>query len=288
MTLLDDIYKIRPMQQAEIQQAIDWAAAEGWNPGLHDAASFYAADPQGFLIGEVGSEPVATISAVRYGDSFGFIGFYIVQPAYRGKGYGLQIWQAAMRALAGRNVGLDGVVAQQANYRKSGFKLAYRNLRYQGTAQPVGNDQQPTVSLVDVTQLPFEAVIAYDRPFFPADRSRFLRSWLQQPQGVGLALLHSNELRGYGVIRPCRSGYKIGPLFADRADWAEQLFVALQAQVPPGQSIYLDVPESNPAAVALAEQHQMSLMFETARMYTGDFPDLPLDRLFGVTSFELG
>ena len=40
------------------------------------------------------------------------------------------IWNAAMDSLAGRNVGLDGVVAQQDNYRKSGFRLAYRNVRF--------------------------------------------------------------------------------------------------------------------------------------------------------------
>ncbi|HLA33082.1 MAG TPA: GNAT family N-acetyltransferase, partial [Pseudomonas sp.] len=31
------------MTRAEVDLAIDWAAAEGWNPGLHDADCFYAA-----------------------------------------------------------------------------------------------------------------------------------------------------------------------------------------------------------------------------------------------------
>ncbi|MCU0525001.1 MAG: GNAT family N-acetyltransferase [Elainella sp. Prado103] len=273
------------MDPDEIHLAIDWAASEGWNPGLYDANSFYAADPQGFWIGELGSIPIATISAVRYGASFGFIGFYIVQPDYRGQGYGLQLWQAAMQALSGRNVGLDGVVAQQNNYQKSGFKLAYRNLRYQGVS---GGDCPTDPTLVDIAQLPFEQVAAYDRSFFPDDRSTFLQSWLQQPERVACGVIHNSELVGYGMIRPCRTGYKIGPLFADRPAWAELLLTALRSQVPPAQPIYLDVPESNPAAVALAEAEQMSLMFETARMYTGDLPDLPLDRLFGVTTFELG
>jgi hypothetical protein len=46
--------------------------------------------------------------------------------------------------LAGCTIGLDGVVAQQGNYLKSGFQLAYRNIRYQGvqtkqTAPPAGS-----------------------------------------------------------------------------------------------------------------------------------------------------
>jgi GNAT superfamily N-acetyltransferase len=68
----------------------------------------------------------------RYGTMYGFLGFYIVRPEWRRHGYGLQLWQAAMKQMAGRVVGLDGVLAQQENYRKSGFKLAYRNIRYSG------------------------------------------------------------------------------------------------------------------------------------------------------------
>src|SRR5262245_51536006 len=111
-------YRVRVMTRGEVDLAVDWAAAEGWNPGLHDAHCYHAADPRGFLVGLVGNEPVATISAVKYGDSFAFVGFYIVAPAYRGKGHGLALWNAAMKTLRGRNVGLDGVLDQQANYRK--------------------------------------------------------------------------------------------------------------------------------------------------------------------------
>ena len=127
-----NVLTIRPLSRSELDIGIDWAAAEGWNPGLHDADSFHAADPQGFLVALLGDEPVGMISAVRYGRSFGFIGFYIVRPAYRGRGHGLALWQAGMQALAGRLVGLDGVVAQQHNYRRSGFSLAWNNLRCEG------------------------------------------------------------------------------------------------------------------------------------------------------------
>ena len=113
-------YIIRTMSRAEVDLAVAWAAAEGWNPGLHDAECYYTADPEGFWVGLLDGEPIATISAMKYGRSFGFIGFYIVKPEYRGKGYGFQIWKAAMDSLAGRNIGLDGVIAQQENYKKSG------------------------------------------------------------------------------------------------------------------------------------------------------------------------
>jgi GNAT superfamily N-acetyltransferase len=273
------------MVRAELNLAIDWAAREGWNPGLHDVDSFYAADPDGFLIGLLGDEPVATISVVKYGSSFGFLGFYIVRPKYRGMGYGLQIWNAGLKYLNGRNIGLDGVVDQQENYKKSGFRLAYRNIRYEG----IGDDNKhASERIVELSALPFEMIEIYDREFFPDTRSSFLKSWIKQANGRALGIVQDGELCAYGVIRKCRIGFKIGPLFADTSKLAEELLLALISELKPGEPFYLDVPEVNREAVALAQNNNMKVVFETARMYTGEVPDLPFDRLFGVTSFELG
>src|SRR5207244_678760 len=125
--------RIRVMRPDEIALAADWAAAEGWNPGLDDAACFVTVDPDGFFIGELDGAPAATISCVNYDERFAFLGFYIVRPDLRGRGHGLRMWNAAIAHAPGRTIGLDGVVAQQENYRKSGFQLAYANIRYGGT-----------------------------------------------------------------------------------------------------------------------------------------------------------
>ena len=280
-----DNYTIRTMTRQEVDIAIDWAAAEGWNPGLHDAACFYAADPGGFLIGLIGNEPVATISVVKYGESFGFLGLYIVKPEHRRKGYGMRIWNAGMALLKGRTIGLDGVIGQQDNYKKSGFALAYRNVRYQGTG---GGHFPADPDIVRLSEVPFAETCAYDKPFFPDARTQFLRCWIDQPGGMALGILRNRKLAGYGVLRACRSGYKAGPLFADSPELAERLFLALKARAPEGAPVFLDVPEVNPAAVDLVKRHDMTAAFETARMYTGKSPDLPISRLFGVTTFELG
>lgn len=278
-------YTVRAMNRQEVDIAVDWAAAEGWNPGLYDADCFYAADHNGFLIGLLEDEPIATISAVKYGASFGFLGFYIVKPQYRGKGYGMQIWNAALAYLSGRTIGLDGVVAQQDNYKKSGFTLAYRNVRYQGT----GGGHLPTDSgIVQLSTLPFEQICAYDKPFFPDQRLQFLQCWTKQPKSAALGILQDDKLAGYGVLRLCRFGYKVGPLFANSPQLAERLLLALKAYAPEDTPIYLDLPAVNPAAADLAKQHNMSVIFETARMYSGKTPQLSLERVFGVTTFELG
>ncbi|MGB1242971.1 MAG: GNAT family N-acetyltransferase [Chitinophagales bacterium] len=278
-------YTIRTMTRPEIDIAVEWAAKEGWNPGLQDADSFYAADPNGFLIGLLDGEPIACISAVQYGNSFGFIGFYIVKPEYRGKGYGIQIWNAALKYLEGRNVGLDGVLAQQENYQKSGFELAYRNIRFEGKSK---SRYPRSMALVDFSMIYFGEIQAYDSAFFPDNRDAFLQSWIRQKDSIGFGIYEEGELAGYGLIRKCRLGYKIGPLFADNAELAELLFLALTSKIPPKETFYFDTPDINKAAVSLAEKYGMTKVFETARMYNQSNPDIDLQSLFGVTTFELG
>lgn len=275
-------FVVRAASAGEVEMSVEWAAAEGWNPGWHDPQCFREADPGGFFIGEWRGEPIACIAAVAYDERFGFIGLYIVKPEFRGKGFGMRVWQHGMRYLGGRNVGLDGVVAQQENYKKSGFRLAYRNVRYQGLVRGIGCAQ-----VIAAADAPFEQLLAYDRQCFPAARERFVRAWIAQPDAVAMATVEEGRVAGYGVVRRCQAGCKIGPLFADDEDVATGLFRALAASMP-GEVIVLDVPETNPAAVALAERHGMSSVFETARMYTKETPAIAVERVFGVTSFELG
>jgi ribosomal protein S18 acetylase RimI-like enzyme len=270
------------MTPGELDLALEWAASEGWNPGNHDAHCFRAADPDGFFIGLYRAEPTGCISAVAYDANFGFIGLYIVKPEFRSKGFGIRLWQHAMAYLGNRNIGLDGVLAQQPNYKKSGFQLAYRNIRFQGVIESAAR-----ANVSSASDLPFDQLVDYDRRFFPAERVNFLTQWLQQADSVALAAVNEAQITGYGVLRACRAGYKIGPLFADNARIAEDLLVALAARSR-GETITLDVPETNPSALALAERHGMASIFETARMYTKAAPAIPLEHIFGVTSFELG
>ncbi|MGE0724224.1 MAG: GNAT family N-acetyltransferase [Alphaproteobacteria bacterium] len=270
------------MSAADLDRAVGWAAEEGWNPGRHDALAFRAADPAGFLMGRVDGAPAVSISVVRYGPDYGFLGFYIARPPHRGRGHGIRVWDAGMRYLEGATVGLDGVVAQQANYARSGFVLACRNVRYGG--RPSGAADPALTPLADV---PFDRLIAYDRRFFPAPRPSFLAVWAALPESHGLAAVADGALRGYGVVRRCTEGWKVGPLFADDEATAERLFrglVAAAGEVP----VFLDVPEVNRRAVALAGRHGLAPAFETARMYRGPAPQVDLAGTWGVTTFELG
>jgi hypothetical protein len=275
---------IRTLTPIEAEQAVDWAAAEGWNPGLVDLDCFLAQDAGLFLGAFDRGALVSVISATRYRPSFGFIGFYIARPGARGKGHGIAVWRAAMAQLKGRLVGLDGVVAQQANYRKSGFQLAWNNIRFGGEAPVL---PAPRIGIVPAATVPFAAIEALDATVFPATRPDFLCAWIGAPGHVALVRMKDGRVAGFGVIRPCRHGHKVGPLIAEDAADAEALLAGLFERVEPGQ-VFLDVPEPNGAAVALAARLGLKAVFETARMYTGSAPAVAMHQLFGVTSFELG
>ncbi|MGH8225720.1 MAG: GNAT family N-acetyltransferase [Gammaproteobacteria bacterium] len=277
-------YRVRPMRRDELDFAVELAAREGWNPGLHDADAFFAADPDGFLVGELDGTPIGCVSAVRYGRDFGFLGFYIVVPAHRGRGYGMPLWQAALKRLGSQNIGLDGVIEQQDNYRKSGFRFAYSNIRYEWRDHSRASGSPS--ALVRIKSA--DEIARYDRLCFPVPRRAFLDAWLRMSESVEFAWCEAGVMRGYGVIRRCREGWKIGPLFADTREIAEALLFALSSEAKTAEPIYLDVPEVNADAMRLAADYGMKEVFGTARMYNKQAPYISLQRIYGVTTFELG
>ena len=290
----DGTYEIRPMSRDDLAFAVDLAANEGWNPGLHDAECFYATDPNGFFIGLLDGEPISCISVVKYPNNYAFLGFYIVKESYRGKGYGYKIWQHAMQYVEGYTIGLDGVLAQIKNYEKSGFVLSHQNARYQGIASSTNSIDDSR--LVDLSDIPFDTLASYDEAIFGFERTAFLKLWISRPQTIAIGLTNSddaNGLSGYAVARPCREGYKIGALFADNARDAEALFTEISSRIPDGTTIFLDIPDEtkNAEAKTLVDNHQMQAVFATARMYRagkGQVDNIPYDKWFGVTTFELG
>ena len=277
------IVGIKQMLLQEMPFAINAAESEGWNPGLYDADAFYHTDPTGFLIAKLEGEAVGCISAVAYNDQYGFIGFYIVVPECRGKGYGIALGKAALGNLGDRNIGLDGVLEKQAIYKNCwGFSYAYKNIRFQGKA-----GIRKIVSTLPIAGVDFNKLVRYDHEVFLFPRLEFLRRWLFQADSFGYYLENEDTILGYGIVRKCVTGYKVGPLFADNEAIAVAILEALLSNIP-GQFFYLDIPGPNTEAIKIAEQFNMQKVFETARMYSKEIPNVPLHKVFGITSFELG
>ncbi|WP_316744187.1 GNAT family N-acetyltransferase [Streptomyces sp. MK7] len=260
-----------------------WAADEGWNPGLSDGPAFFAQDPDGFFLGRIDGEPVSAISVVNHGPDYAFLGCYLVRPDLRGRGHGLTTWKTALAHAGDRTIGLDGVVAQQDNYRQSGFQAAHRTIRFTGPAPAA----RPPADVRPVGPADLAEVTAYDAACHPAERPRFVAHWLTTPGHRALVRRAGDRVTGYGVLRPAHDSLRIGPLFADTPEGARALFAALTADAE-GREVAVDVPETNAAGIALAEEAGLAPSFETARMYTGPVRPYARARVYGVTTLELG
>ena len=182
---------------------------------------------------------------------------------------------------------MDGVFAMQDYYAKGGFRFSHRNLRYEVDVPAEAANAPVDDHVVPLATVSLDDVLAYDRRCFPAQRQTFVERWIAQPDAAAVGYVTDIGLRGYGVARRCRVGCKIGPLLADDGDVAEALFAALSGFAA-GGPVFLDAPENHPAAMALVAHHRMREVFGCARMYIGGVPDIDHDRIFGVTTFELG
>lgn len=277
-------FHIRNMTAAEVPMMLDWARQEGWNPGLQDAECFYQADTNGFFIGLLDDEPIVTGAAVAYDEHFAFCGLYIVKPAYRGQGYGIQLTRQRLNYTGKRITGLDGVLTMTDKYANLGYVSAYKNCRYEYHGDCAFSLNPKIVTLQTVA---FNNILNFDRRYFPAPRPAFLRCWINQQHAYSLGYIEAGELLGYGVIRKCYQGYKIGPLFAATLPIAQALFEALCNTVKSGP-IYLDIPMINPQAQLLTAHYTMTPSFEVIRMYRNGNPNNDVQGVYGITTFELG
>lgn len=285
--------EIRTMVRDEVDQLVEWAAREGWNPGLHDADLFWATDPDAFIAAELDGELIGGGAITSYSGEFGFMGFFIIRPEFRGQGYGNTLWHARRQRLLDRlnrdaAIGMDGVFDMQSYYAKGGFQFSHRNMRFRADiTQHPERSQEDDNHIRPLSDVPFEQIAAYDRTCFPAPRANFLRGWIAPRDGLAVGYLRDDKLCGYGVVRRCLEGCKAGPLFADDPEVAEALYQRM-AEFAAGGPLFLDAPENNPAAMALVQRHQMEEVFGCARMYLGRPPEVAHERIFGVTTFELG
>jgi GNAT superfamily N-acetyltransferase len=276
------------LDKTGLQTLVSWAAAEGWNPGPYDADVFWATDPEGFYGCFDDGELVGGGSIVSYGGQFGFMGFFIVKPEYRARGIGRMLWYKRRDTLLARldegaAIGMDGVVDMQPFYAKGGFVTAFRDERYERMGEPLNYSD----NISPITEVDTDALLAYDALCFGLPRPQFMKPWLRMPGNKMFKYMEDGTLKGFAILRKAQQGNKVCPLFADSGAIAEALYRACLNAVA-GEPLYLDIPVTNTDAVNLVKNYNATYVFECARMYYGKPPAMDINKVFGITSFELG
>lgn len=280
--------QLQKLDKKGLNTLIDWAEREGWNPGKCDSEAFWKADPNGFYGFYFEDKLIAGGAIVSYNGDFGFMGLFIVHPDFRGYGIGNKLWYLRRdlllrRLKEGATIGMDGVVDMQPFYEKGGFEIAFRDERY----ECIGKDVVISEHISDIQDDDFEEILAYDLHCFGFRRTEFLKYWIKMPNSQSFKYAAGEKLRGFAVIREVASGFKIGPLFADNEQIAEELYkTCLKNAV--GHPVYMDMPTTNEKAINLLKKYDAKYVFECARMYYGKRPQVDIDKVYGITTFELG
>lgn len=281
-------FKFIKLNCKQVDILIKWADEEGWNPGPYDADVYWRTDPGGFYGFFDKGELIAGGSIVSYNGDFGFMGFFIVRPEYRSNGIGKKLWHLRRDTLLkrlnrGASIGMDGVIEMQQFYNRGGFEIAFRDLRYEG----IGKEYSTNKNISSIEKSDYTKILEYDKMCFGFNRPQFMINWMEMPEIRKFKYVEDRELKGFAVLRKANRGYKICPLFADTSEIAEELLKACSSAAK-GEYFYLDIPIVNEAARELVKKYKMEYVFECARMYYGTPPNVPVNKIFGITTFELG
>ena len=286
---------------------IERAAANCWRPGALDHVSFYAADKTGFFVGELNGEPISCMSVVKYAENFAFIGHFMVDEPYRGRGYGLLMWKAAVASISeGCNTAGDSTEekAYRSVYKRIGCKpkwcvqcidLVASKAAFALSEIPLS----PAVTIQPASKVNFNDLLEYDTRIHVFPRQAFLEKWISAPNcHASVAISDNGRVVGYTVVRTTlkrEDGWRIGPLFADNAEIARSLYREACGKVgveDPQGIITADVPYGdlvNPDALKLVKEMSAKLTFKCVRLYTKDIPShMPLQKLFAITSLSIG
>ncbi|KAJ7388261.1 hypothetical protein OS493_038910 [Desmophyllum pertusum] len=236
----------------------------------------------------------------KYVENYGHIGCYLVRKEYRGKGYGLKIFNAALANVKpSRSIGLYAVQDKEQMYQRSGFHSHFNGGRlvfHLPTAVVCFSEslEQSSVKVKCIDQVDQKALFMYDSSVFGFERHPFLSKWLCVTGSRAHAAINKEgAIVGYVVARPTfvkEDGYRIGPLFADSESIAEMLLKALfeellQQEKPP-PAVIIDTPTER--ATKLAEKLQGKSSFGLVYMVTKELPEACFNKWFGVTAPEIG
>jgi len=279
---------IRPMRPADIDAGLRLCRATGWNQVARDWAQFLALEPQGARVAEWDGRVVGTVTTLRYGDRFGWIGMVLVDPAVRGRGLGTLLLDQAMLLLLDMPLmRLDATPAGHAIYLKRDFREEFRIRRLQATAPrglvgPAGS----RVRIMSASDLP--DVIALDEQVFGARRAAMLHwMWGGAPDYAWI-VRHAGTVAGYALGRHGHAFEHLGPIVASDEEAARLLAAAVLSDHP-GRNFVIDAPLHTAGWLCALEDMGFREQRPFIRMSkgTGGVPGDP-KRQFAVLGPEFG
>jgi hypothetical protein len=169
-----------------------------------------------------------------YPNKTAWVGFFIMNKHYRGKGLGAALWremELVFRDAGTEMIGLDAVPAQVETYKRRGFvdcasvPCMMRKSLKEKPLDITWSYDEDSVELQDLRDIDPKRVAQLDLEHTGLDRSAYwaedalpARRW-----AFGYAIIADGTLTGFIYARRCPDGTRIGPLYAATYEQARQL-----------------------------------------------------------------
>lgn len=283
----------REMEWADIPTGLSLCRSAGWNQLSRDWEIFLTLDPEGNRVCvDDDGRVVGTVTTIRYGHHFSWIGMVLVDPAHRRKGIGFGLLEEAIGLLKNEScVKLDATPAGREVYIKLGFKDECELTRMSASAFNVEHlFSSPTVTVLSADNL--DSLRSFDMAVFGADRMALLSWMLDGAPELAFKVVDGDHVKGYCLGRAGYQYTHIGPVVADSIDVAKGLVSAALKHCG-NNPVILDVPHHHESPHESWQGWLGSVGFSALRpfirMYRGNnlFPGIP-EKQYAIPGPEYG
>ena len=231
---------IRLLTTDDLYEAFGLSATAGWNQRIADWRMLLQVAPAGAFTAVTGNRIVGTAIGIDYG-AFGWIAMMLVDPAWRGRGVGARLLEAAMGAVPPENpIRLDATPLGRPLYQRYGFEDETQLTRHvaEATRPAVGRRPGGAVRHVrNLTSADLPRVIAHDDRVFGA-RRRIILEWALDGAPQYAHAIDTGAGTHYCFGRPGRLFDQIGPVVAD--DESARALVSASLAAAEGHAVVVD------------------------------------------------
>ncbi|CAO2655679.1 Nn.00g044820.m01.CDS01 [Neocucurbitaria sp. VM-36] len=264
-------HAIRSASSVEEASELWWPLMQelGWNRAKADAQTHFQVAQNGknwlLLIPQETHKPEGCVIALSYPNHTGWVAFFIINAAFRGRGLGRQLWNemdAVFHVNGTTVIGLDGVEEQVETYKRRGFEDCARiplMVRDSLKLKPLGVqlDLTEAAELQDLRDVDPKQLAQLDLEHTGLDRSAYWspHALLSRRGAFGLAIVSNSQVTGFVFVRRCEHGHRVGPLYAETYAQAKQLLhKAMNDSANSNGSYVAEIFGTNPAGRKVFEE----------------------------------
>ena len=278
--------KYRTMHADDIPEGLKLCRKAKWNQLESDWQIFLQHSPGACMVATFHDQIVGTVTTIRYGHSFSWIGMVLVDPDFRRQGIGQQLLQEALQLLqAEETVKLDATPAGREVYLKLNFvdeypltrmnRMLTEEIFHSAGARAIQKDDLPRL-------------VEFDSRIFGANRSSLLQWMWETAPGFAFMIEEENEIKGYCMGRYGHDFIHIGPVIALNISIAQDLLIAALNKCA-GSPVIIDVLHFEPEWMAWLKDIGFTEQRNFIRMFRGTnrFKGVP-ENQFAIIGPEFG